>query len=200
MHHSSRLPVVLLVLLTAVLNACSSLTTSDQPAVTTWWLTPYTGGVSAGDPQALSPVSLTFDVVPGLDTDQILTLSNDSELVPYSGAKWADNLPELVGSLVSRTVAASGRFEVVSGRVSAASERCDLQLELREFFARVDSEGQTTRVQIAIDGHYQCGSGQPAILRLKASQPVPDNRMKLIVAAFQQSLDSVMKDLLAQLP
>jgi ABC-type uncharacterized transport system auxiliary subunit len=183
-----------------LLNACGGLTSSDKPAVTTWWLIPYTGEARLDYPETASPITLEVSVVPGLDTDQILTLSHDSELVPYSGAKWVDNLPELIGSLVSRTVEASGRFEVASSRASAASESCDLQLELQGFFAQLGSDGQTTGVQLAISGRYQCGSEAPTILQLQASVPVHDNRMKFIVAAFQQAMDSVMKDLLVELP
>ena len=183
-----------------LLNACSGLTSSGKPAVTTWWLVPYTGVAQVAPTETVSAVTLEVSVVPGLDTDQILTLSSDSELVPYVGAKWTDNLPELFGSLVSRTVDASGRFDVVSSRNSTVSKSCDLQLELQGFFARLDSEGQTTGVEIDISGRYQCGSGAPSTLQLHAAVPVQDSRMRMIVAAFQQAMDSAMKDLLSELP
>ena len=104
-------------LLPAILaiNACSGLTQSDRPATNTWWLEPYTdmSGLPSSDPALLVAVSVT--VVPGLDTDRILTLSQKSQLNHYSGARWADNLPELLTSMVTRTIQASPRFELAAG-------------------------------------------------------------------------------------
>jgi ABC-type uncharacterized transport system auxiliary subunit len=144
-------------------------------------------------------VAISITVVPGLDTDRILTLSDDAELNQFAAARWADNLPELVTSLVSRTLEASGRFDIVSGRAGGGSESCELRLELQEFFARLSSSGQTTGVQVAIEGRFQCESDEPVPLKLNASIPVHDERMSVIVAAFQQAMNSVMKDMIEQL-
>jgi ABC-type uncharacterized transport system auxiliary subunit len=149
------------------------------------------------DPAPLVAISIT--VVPGLDTDRILTLSDDAELNQFAAARWADNLPELVTSLVSRTLEASGRFEIVSGRAGGGSESCELQLELQEFFAHLSSSGQTTGVQVASEGRFQCESAEPVPLKLNASIPVHDDRMSVIIAAFQQAIDSAMKDMIEQL-
>lgn len=196
---SRNIVVFSLLILTLSVSACSGLTSSDQPATKTWWLKPYASmnQEKPSDPALLLATSVT--VIPGLDTDRILTLSDNAELNQFAAARWADNLPELLTSLVNRTLEASGRFEVVSGRGGGASEDCDLQLELREFFAELNSSGQTTGVRVAIDGRYQCDSADPTDLHLNASIPVHDDRMNVIVAAFQQALDSVMKDALGQL-
>jgi len=196
----SRTPLVFCLLFVGFcLNACSSLTRSDKPAVTTWWLKPYNGVVQVVAPETILPLTLSVMVVPGLDSDQILTLSDDAELKPYSGARWVDNLPELVTSLVGRSLQESGRYEVVSSRAGGRSGKCDLQLELREFFADLGPSGQTSGVRVAIDGRFQCGPGAPVLLKLKASVPVDDERMKAIVAAFQRAMDSVMRELLEQI-
>jgi ABC-type uncharacterized transport system auxiliary subunit len=144
-------------------------------------------------------VAISVTVVPGLDTDRVLTLSDDAELNHFAAARWADNLPELFTSLVGRTLEASGRFEISFDRAGGSSENCELRLELQEFFARINASGQTIGVQIAIDGHYQCESDEPVSLNLNASIPVHDGRMSVIAAAFQQAMDSAMKDLLEQL-
>jgi cholesterol transport system auxiliary component len=149
------------------------------------------------DPAPL--VAISISVVPGLDTDRILTLSDDAVLNQFAAARWADNLPELVTSLVGRSLEASGRFEIVSHRAGRGSEDCDLQLELQEFFARLSPSGQTTDVQVAIEGHFQCESDEPVPLKLNASIAVNDERMSVIVAAFQRAMDSAMKDMIEQL-
>ena len=193
-------PVVFCLSFIAVcLGACSGLTQSDKPAVISWWLVPYTNVAESEPPDPVSSVLVSVAVVPGLDTDRILALSENSVLKPYSSARWVENLPELTTSLVSRTLQASGRFEVVSERARASYNRCDLQLELREFFASLGASGQTRSVHIALNGSYQCESEALIPVRLKASVPVSDGRMKDIVAAFQQALDRVMQDLLVEL-
>ncbi len=197
----SQKPVVLLMLIiTLCLNACSGITKSDKPATTTWWLTPYSGVAQVEPSESVSHVSLNVVVVPGLDTDQILTLSNGSELKPYAGAQWADNLPELATSLVARTLDASDRFDVLSGRARSGSRNCKLNLEVQKFFAELNSSGQTRSVKVAIDGRYQCDSANPVRFHSDASISVNDERMNAIVAAFQRAMDSVMKDMLSQLP
>ena len=59
-------------------TGCSGLTSSDKPALTTWWLTPYSGTARlAGDPKKVF-VSLSVKAIPGLDTDRILALTSDA--------------------------------------------------------------------------------------------------------------------------
>jgi len=188
-----------LLLLNFLLNACSGLTSSDQPANTTWWLKPYTGAMQANPHEVPRMIAVSVTVVPGLDTNRILTLSDDAELNRYTSARWADNLPELVKSLAGRALESSGRFEVVAGRIKSGSEYCDLQLEVREFFAELDGDGKTSGVRVAIDGRYQCGSVEPVPLQLSASVSVHDERMSVIVAAFQNAVDRVMVELLENL-
>jgi ABC-type uncharacterized transport system auxiliary subunit len=200
MNITKKTRVICLLFIAICLSACGGLTQSDKPAVTTWWLNPFTGVAQTANPEIAASILVLVAVVPGLDTDQILTLSDDSELKPYVAARWVDNLPELTTSLVNRTLEASGRFELISERARAGYKRCDLQLEVREFYANLNSSGLTSSVQVTFDGRYICESGTPVDIRLKALVPVQDNRMTVIVAAFQQAVDSVLRELLVQLP
>ena len=192
-------PAVLLVALlssTLLLTACSGLTRSDKPATSTWLLKPYEGGTTAT--QAVIDVNISVTVTPGLDSDWILTLSTDAELSHYSGARWADNVPELVTSLTGRTLTESGRFAVVQAQ-GGGNNACDLRLEVQEFYASLGSGGQTSDVELAMSGQYQCANAEPVPIKLSASVPVHDERVSVIVAAFQQASNEVMKELLKQL-
>ncbi|MCP4046324.1 MAG: hypothetical protein GY732_10085, partial [Gammaproteobacteria bacterium] len=153
---SGKSLVLYLLLITMCLGACSGLTQSNKPAVTTWWLKPLSGEAQITSPDPVASISVSVTVVPGLDTDRILTLSDDSELKPYAGARWVGNLPELAKSLVSRTLEASGNFEMVSERARAGHKRCDLHPELRNFTANLNSSMQTRSVQAAIQGPSPC--------------------------------------------
>ena len=199
MNATNKFVVFCLLILVLSVTACGGLTRSDKPATKTWWLEPYVGMTQESSSDQVPLVALSTTVVPGLDTNRILTLSDDAELSQFAAAGWAENLPELVTSLVGRSLEASGRFEIVSGRAGGGSEDCDLQLELRKFYARLSASGQTSGVRVAIRGRYQCESAAPVDLHLSASIPVHDERMSVIVAAFQQGMDSVMKEMLEQL-
>ncbi|NOR20283.1 MAG: hypothetical protein GQ538_09385 [Xanthomonadales bacterium] len=175
-------------------SACSGLNRSDKPATKTWWLVPYNGSMVATTTVPPVNVAVSVTVVPGLDTHRILALSDNAHLSKYAGARWADSLPELVTSLVSRSLEGSGRFEVVSSR--SDSGECDLEIEVQEFYARLGANKQTTGVRVAMDGFYRCDGTEPVPIRLNASAAVHDDRMTVIVAVFQGALDEVMKSLL----
>ncbi len=180
-------------------SACSGLTHSDQPATVKWWLKPYTGLSQVAPSEPVKLLALSVTAVPGVDTDRVLTLSDDAELKHFAGARWVDNLPELVTSLIGRSLEGTGRFEVLAGRRGTGTENCSLDLELRKFYASLSPSGRTSTVQVAINGRYHCDSATPLVIQLSTSIPVSDDRMSVIVAAFQQGMDSMMKELLEQL-
>ncbi len=194
--HNNILVIVVLIPLFFV-NACGGLIRSDKPATTSWWLEPYTGYPITTPAEPVLALDLSLTVVPGLDSHKILTLTDHAELKKYAGARWADSLPELLHSLVGRSLEASGRFTMVSAR--GVAKDCDLKLELREFFANLGSSGKTTGVQVAIGGQYKCDGSETIPVQVDAAVSVHDDRMTVIVAAFQQALDSVMRDLLQQI-
>ncbi|MGB5291038.1 MAG: ABC-type transport auxiliary lipoprotein family protein [Lysobacterales bacterium] len=182
-----------------ILSACSGLTQSNKPAVTSWWLEPYIGPAKGAVAEPAVTVALTVKAVPGLDSDQVLTLSSDAQLKPYSGARWVDYAPDFLVSLLGRSLEADGRFEVLKERSGRGPENCELQLELREFFADLNSMGRTSGVRLALDGRYQCASATAVEVNSSALVPVGEERMSVIVAAFQRALDQVTQDILAQL-
>lgn len=176
--------------------ACSGLTKSDKPAIKRWWLEPYvlTAPAEPADPPV--PVALSVTVIPGLDSDRILTLSDDAELSQFAAARWVDHLPELVSSLIGRSLQATGQFEVASEGFASRAENCSLQLEIREFFADIGSTGGVSRVRVAIDGSFDCESSVPIVFHSASSVAVADERMNVIVAAFQQAMDGVTKNII----
>ncbi|MGB7452853.1 MAG: ABC-type transport auxiliary lipoprotein family protein [Lysobacterales bacterium] len=196
MNSSKKIGVFFVLASACVLAACSGLTKSDNPVVTTWWLKPYTGMTQPTVPGAVLPVKLTVTAVPGLDSDQILTLSGEAELRSYAGARWADHTPELFASLIGRSLEASGRFDVQPARTGSGSGGCFLQLEVREFFADLGAGGSTTAVRVALNGRFQCEPGVPVFVQSSATMTVGDERMSVIVATFQQAMDRVMRDML----
>ena len=177
------------------ISACSGLTKSDKPAIKRWWLEPYVLAAPAEPADPPVPVALSVTVIPGLDSDRILTLSDDAELSQFAAARWVDHLPELVSSLIGRSLQTTGQFEVVSERATSRAENCNLELEMREFFADIGSTGRVSRVRVAINGSVECESSVPLVFHSASSVVVADEHMNVIVAAFQQAMDGVTRDI-----
>ena len=189
-----------LLLMALLLAACGGLTRSDKPVTRTWMLMPIEYSVQASSSEPVTSVVVSVVVVPGLDTDRILTLSEDAELNYFAAARWADHIPEMLESLTGRTLQASGNFDVISSHAGGGHEDCDLRLEVQEFFAFSGSPGSAYEVRIAIGGQYSCRSGKSKPIRVQASIPVYEGNMSVIVAAFQKGTDEVLTDLLANIP
>jgi len=187
MTNLTRLPLLGLLLLTA----CGGLTTSDKPVTRTWMLMPIEQSIRTGVAETATTIELSVTAVPGLDTDRILTLSGDAELNHFTGARWAEHTPELLRSLIARTLQGTDNFDVVSNQAD-----CDLSLEVQKFFAYTGSSGNASEVQIEINGQYSCRSEKSKPIYLQATISVQEDRMSTIVAAFQTGINKVFDDLL----
>jgi len=178
-----------------VTGACAGLTQSDKPAISKWWLEPYVAGVQAVADAPVN-VAISVRVVPGLDTDRILTLSDDAELGQFASARWVDHVPELVTSLLERSLQATGQFAVVSESAASRPENCLLELELREFFADIGPGERVTGVRVSSHGNFQCDAATPVVIHSNVSIPVADERMRVIVAAFQRAMNKMTQEIL----
>ncbi len=184
---------VLLILSAALLTACGGLLESDRAPVQTWWLEP----LDAGERPARGDwLTINVSGVPGLDTDRILNINRDSRLNHYEGARWPDHAPDLLASVLARSIESTGQFSRVTVRHSRPSDGCHLDLELRQFFARLDGAGDPTGVSLELSGSLDCGDG-PSPVRVGGSAGVASSLMRDIVAGFQAALDQATRDLLA---
>jgi ABC-type uncharacterized transport system auxiliary subunit len=177
-----------------LLQACGGILTSEKAAKQYYLLQPLetpATRVNAGQRQALS-VAVT--AVPGLDTDRILALGADARLNRYSNARWPDYLPEVLTSVLIRSLEAAGPYDTRES-VGHDAGGWRLQLEARQFFGLQDAAGETRSVAVELAGTLVCGgTGHP--VRLDASSSVGEQRLSVVVAAHQAGLDSVTRELL----
>ena len=96
------------------LPACGGLLNSDEAVEHTYWLQPYSVQQSPLPAPDSPGLVVRFKVVPGLDSDRLLTLAPDAELNHVAGARWPDALPEFAGSLIRRSLRTAGWFSRVS--------------------------------------------------------------------------------------
>jgi ABC-type uncharacterized transport system auxiliary subunit len=171
--------------------------TSEQPAKQYYTLMPYKN--AGGTVHAVAAPALTISVktVPGLDTDRILALGTDARLHRFANARWPDHLPEVLTSVMKRSLLASGSFATVDS-ASKVREGWGLKLEVQQFYGIQDSSGATLSVLVEMAGELQC-SGKSQHIELSDSSRVAEERLSAIVAAHQASLDEVTRQLLAHI-
>lgn len=169
------LAALLVAVLAGTAAACSFPLQQSGPPARTYWLEPAeVEGVAR-----LRAVEAT--AVPGLDTNRLLALDDDRQLVPYAGARWAGDLPDLVASVVARSLGARDP----AGSVT-------LHLEIRRFFVE-RSAGSAGEAVVAVAAWRDGAAGAPETFR--AREPVDTRRLGAVADAFQTALDRVVAEL-----
>ena len=125
--------------------ACAGTLDSEQPAERTYWLNPLIAQGANTARDSLPSLVIAVGSAPGLDTDRMLILQSGARLNHYQAARWPDNVPEVVESLLRRTLESTGDFARVSGGKDARSADWQLELEVREFYTVAASSAGARR-------------------------------------------------------
>ena len=184
-----------LLALTAIVTACGGILTSDQPVKQTYILQPWSvpSGDFAGD--SWPTLALTVTAVPGLDTDYIQAIGTDARMHQYANARWADFLPEVLASVMRRSLSTADRFTAVKASPAPDTDDWVLALEAQQFYGIQDSGGSTSSVSVRFEGLLRCKDTDHQ-LQMKSSRPVREERLSVVVRAHQQALDDVTQQLL----
>jgi ABC-type uncharacterized transport system auxiliary subunit len=180
-----------------LLAACSGVMDSAQPAKQYYMLAPCCDS-SAGGADPGPALVLTVGAVPGLDTDRVLALSGDARLNQYANARWPDHLPEVLTSVIKRSLASSGRFSDVTAGGRAKDGGWFLQLEVQQFYGIRGASGNTSSVVVEVSGSIECGDKRHAFT-LTDSNTVGEERLSGVVAAHQRGLDEVTRQVMAEI-
>ena len=190
--------ILALAAMTMLLAACSGVMDSKQPARQVYMLTPYSGAADTANPAQGPELSITVSAVPGLDTDRVLALSNDARLNQYANARWPDHLPEVLTSIMKRSLMSAGRFSAVKQSNRASGDGWLLILEVQQFYGIRNTSGDTSTVNVEMAGSIECNDLHDSFT-LSDSNPVADERLSAVVAAHQRGLDEVTAQLLEQI-
>jgi ABC-type uncharacterized transport system auxiliary subunit len=185
-------------LLALLLAGCGNVLTSEQPARHHYLLSPYEASPAQIRQETGPELTLSLAAIPGLDTDRILALGVDARLNHYANARWPDHLPEVLASVIRRSLEATGRYAAVREAEPGATDGWALDLEVREFYGIQDASGATTAVRVALAGTLACGGATHA-LHLSAATPVAEVRLAAVVAAHQAGLDGVTRQLIGRI-
>lgn len=176
-------------------TACSGVLTSDEPAKRFYLLQPVGGAAGAAMIDPAGPdAGVIVDPVPGLDTDRLLALGSDARLIAYGNARWPEHLPELLGSVLARSLEGSGGYRSVTAGAVLREPGWTLRLELREFYGVQDAAGETRAVRVSLAGTIACGGGIHP-LHAETETPVNSERLESIVRAHQAGLDAATRQL-----
>ena len=178
--------------------ACSGMLDSNRPAERTYWLEPLIVQGPDTDQASLPGLSVSVTAAPGLDTDRLLILDTGARLNHYAAARWPDNAPEVLESLLRRTLESTGKYARVSSGYGTRSADWQLELEVREFYTVVTSSAGAGTVRLALSGYVTCPDADHEI-SMRASADISDERLSRIVAAHQQALHDVSKQMVNQL-
>ena len=180
---------------TVQITACSGLLTSDATARQYYLLEPATGYSGADAGEAWPVLVISVSAVPGLDTDHIQALGSDARLIQYANARWTDFLPEVLTSVMRRSLVSTGRFETVKTKPGNAADQWSLELEVQQFYGILDAAEGTSSVKVRFEGNLRCHD-QEHQLQLNASKPVREDRLAAVVRAHQQALDDTSGQLM----
>jgi ABC-type uncharacterized transport system auxiliary subunit len=194
----TRLRLLIWIVFASALGGCGGMLTSDQPPEHVYWLEAVPLQLGDSSAESLPDLVVAVRALPGLDTDRILVKETGARLNYYAGARWPDNLPEVVTATLRLSLESSGRFNRVSSGLQAKRTEWSLDLELREFFAVVTTAGAPPQVHVKLVGHVDCGSGDIAVSAANTAL-APEDKLSAIVGAFQSATDKALINLAEQL-
>lgn len=192
-------PSVSVLMLVTMSAACTSMLTSDAPPENIYWLEPLDQTPQATQDARPTSIRVQITAAPGLDTDRLLIRGPGAILNSYAGARWTDNAPEVLDTLIRTALENSGLFSRVTSNRSDGLTDWTLDLELRAFFAVVTSASSSPTIEIEFRGYLQCTEIQTPV-RIVSEAPVTRVTLTAIVDGFQRAVDSSLRELLEQLP
>ena len=144
---------------------CSGVLDSAQPARQVYMLMPLPGSAPGTPDENRPELWIDLSAVPGLDTDWVQALGSDATLTRYSNARWTDSLPEVLASVLQRSLATSGKFSAVGLSSHASNGGWLLRLEIDSFYGLQNADGVTNSVAVSLSGSIECAGKRHAFDR-----------------------------------
>lgn len=177
-----------------LLAACAPSLQSSAPLAEVYVLRPSVSAVQVERPLKLQV--LPVRVRPGYATDAILRSGPDRTLDVYAASRWPDVLPRVVEGMLVDGLKAAGIGEVLEPLSSARGEAL-LQVVVRRFDADYSMDPRQPRVHLQFDITLLDRARREVLtsFTVESVVPVAQNRMSVIVAAFEQASGEVLKQL-----
>jgi cholesterol transport system auxiliary component len=144
--------------------------------------------LGAGAPVAADLMIAVDGTAPGLDGTGIAVRGPGNRLDYVAGARWADDVPTLVGSALVEALAATGRARSVQGDTGRFRATHTLVLEVLRFDAE-SAGGGAPVAQVALAATLGRASDRRVIasFTVAASEAATENRQPALVAALDSA-------------
>jgi len=129
-----------------------------------------------------------------LDGDRIAVVQPGNRFDHYAGIRWSEPAPDMLQSLLVRTLQAGGRFETVTGAPSRVPADLLLVAELRRFEARYSSAHSAPVVEVEMQLTLVDLRGRRRVPGPLASAQAPAaaDRRAEVTSAFQLATGQVL--------
>jgi cholesterol transport system auxiliary component len=188
--------VALTLTLSASLAGCSGLLGSREPAPVTYVLRPVVASVATSAASAAPSLQVQRVVVaPGYARDEILRTEPDRRLGQYAASRWPDALPTVVERLAVDALRQHGAWSAVHDAAAPIAATQLLRLTVRRFDAEYAALGRAPTVRVVIDATVVRRSDRMllAAFTVEASAAASEDRMSVIVAAFERAAGEAME-------
>lgn len=185
----NRLPALMMTLL---LSACLS----QEPPANIYVLNapaPATGG---------DKINKTLEVAaptaaPGLGTERIALKHSPNTLDFYAGARWPRPLPEVVQSIVIKTLEQDGQFSSVSDDETGTSEDLIVSILIQDFQAEYTTKGEPPEIQVTLSTKISDAATHKILgsFIVSKSLAAKSNTVADIIHAFDRSLQQSLSEI-----
>lgn len=180
----------------ASLGGCSALSSLNAAAtpLDTYDLTPVSGSTSGSRSRRTLLVARP-DIPAAIATDRIMVKPTPLAVTYLPDARWVDELPAVIQSLLIRSIAGTGRMGYVGGEKSGPVP--DLALLTRVDAFQVDVKQDAFIVTAAINLTLLRDRDQRVLSSrtFTASIPSADDQPSTIVTAFQAVLNDILPEI-----
>lgn len=183
-------------LLSIGLGSCGSILGLDQDKVpdSIFYLEP----VSSSGTKA-EPATLFFDIPTHpayLNTFKIAVKPGGQEINFLAGARWSDEVPNLISRYFMVSLENLGQFNVLTQRQPALPHEFRLVVDVRDFSAHVGTVGQP-RAVVELEADFLKADTSEIITTRNFSKNISasENSKAAIARAFQQAMDEIATEM-----
>ena len=136
---------------------------------------------------------------PGLDSSHIVLLESSHRMSYYMASRWPATLPEVVETLATQVLNASGAWTSVQGSQSPFPSDYLLQMRIRRFEADYTGGSAAPEVHVVLDCTLGRQTGREIVDTFvsEGSAVAAANKLSDVVAAFEQATGAALTSMAA---
>ncbi|WP_232897415.1 ABC-type transport auxiliary lipoprotein family protein [Pontibaca salina] len=180
----------------ASLSGCSALSTLNTAAtpLNTYDLLPVTG-TTPGRRSGRTLLVARPDAAAAIATDRVMIKPAPLSITYLPDARWPDELPDLMQSLLIRSIAGTGRLGYVGPGEGGPVPDLALLTRLDAFQAEVTGDALSVTIDVTLTVLRDRDQRVIASRVWRQSAPAADDSAAAIVAAFQTVLNGLLPDM-----